>query len=303
MRLTLSVIIMLLGALSAQAQQPPGSDIWMLTLSPATAEESQVTVIEWRQITDAPFYHNQPYFSADGAVLYYTAADAAGQTDLYQYNMATSTTRNITQSSTSEYSPTPRSTQPALSGIWVDKNGKQWLAQWSFDAPQPQKLLDVEPIGYHVWLNDSEVLVFVLSTEEGGKHSLQRATILPTSNNPRIIDTDIGASLWAIPQQPDKFSYSKRIGDVHYLMEYDASSHRTRRLALLPTSSQYYAWTPDGRAVTVNAEQNGLISWAYGAKDGWQAYVSIAEQCPAGASRLVFSTQGTQLALVCQRSQ
>ncbi|WP_100642035.1 TolB family protein [Alteromonas facilis] len=283
--------------------QIPGSDIWLIALQDNTdSKHAALKVADtWVKVTDAPFYHNQPYFTADDSLVYYTGSDASGQTDFYRYDIASGNTVNVTQSTTSEYSPTPVPNQEALSGIWVDDNGKQWLRQWSLSTDDTRQLLPIDPIGYHVWLNNTDVLVFVLGTSEEQPHTLQRWSTLGDAQTGDIVDNNIGASLWAIPNQADKFSYSKLENEQHWLMQYDAKTKQTQKLTKLPESSAYYAWTPDGKAVTVSPDSEGLIYWQYGSDSDWQPFISITSQCKYGASRLVFSNNTEQLALVCNR--
>ncbi|MDM7860032.1 hypothetical protein QTP81_05420 [Alteromonas sp. ASW11-36] len=285
----------------AQTAPAEGSDIWLIDY--ATSRDNPASVyrpLTWQKITDAPYYHNQPYFSADQQFLYYTAADAQQQTDLWRYELSKQEHINLTSSTTSEYSPTPLPSADGLSGIWVDEQGKQWLRAWSLNGQPPTKLLNVEPIGYHVWLNDGEVLVFVLGSGETPVHTLQRHTVKGATKRTEatVIDTNIGASLWAIPGKPGKFSYSKTLEGRHWLMAYDSNTGAIETLAELPAESSYYAWTPDGHAVTVAADEKALIRY-----DGqqWQTLFTIDSHCNNGATRLVFAPQGNKLALVCGR--
>ena len=283
--------------------QAEGSDIWLIDY--ATSKDNPVSVYRpqnWQKITNAPFYHNQPYFSPDEKFLYYTAADAQGQTDLWRFELASGDKVNLTNSATSEYSPTPMPSNEGLSGIWVDAQGKQWLRAWDRLGQPVANLLSVEPIGYHVWVNDDEVLVFVLGSGETPVHTLQRHTVngALSDTDTTVIDKNIGASLWVIPGQAGTFSYSKMLDGKHWLMSYHSNTGVTESLTILPNESPYYAWTKDGSVVTVAADGKELLRYDMGDKE-WQTLFAIGSHCSYGASRLVFAPLGNKLALVCNR--
>ena len=287
--LVLSALMMPFGVYA----QTAGSDIWVV----ATSNVDDVSA--WQQVTDAPYYHNQPYFSEDGRVLFYTGADETGQTDIYRYTIDNGQTINITQTATSEYSPTPEPSGEGLSGIWVDTNGKQWLRQWDWSGQPMRKVIEVDPIGYHVWLGENAVLVFVLGQEADPIHTLQRVTV--GQSHGEIIDQNIGASLWQIPMTSERFSYSKRDGEQHVLMEYNAKTQAIRPLMDLPSDVQYYAWRNDQKVVLPD-NQALRLSVRAPDDDSWIHWFSFERRCPNGVSRLAFSADGNYLALVCNRA-
>lgn len=286
-------LVGLFGVCCVANAQVSGSDIWLVPLS------SSNDATTWVQVTDAPYYHNQPYFSADGTRLYFTGADASGQTDIMQYTIANAETVNLTQSTTSEYSPTPVPAGDGLSGIWVDEDGKQWLRQWDLQGKPQRNVISVEPIGYHVWLNNNAVLVFVLGQQEQPIHTLQKVQV--GSDQGDIIDSNIGASLWQIPQSPTLFSYSARTEQSHTLKQFNAETSETTALMPLPTEIQYYAWRPDGKVVIPDNSRNTLVVRGLN-DDEWSNWIPFQQHCPAGVSRLAFSVQSDYLALVCNQA-
>ena len=283
--------------------QPAGSDIWLAKL-PANTTSKNITKrsLQWKQVTNSPSYHNQPYFDLSNNRLLFSAMKNGQQTDIFEASLETLRIKNLTQSPQSEYSPTVLPDRSGLSGIKVDDQGKQWLWSWSREGVSRGKLLTAEPIGYHVWLNQTDVLVFVLQDEKQTGHTLERHSLNASNTDVFIIDQNIGASLWAIPQS-QKFSYSRMRKGKHQLMSYSPSDGKVELLTDLPVTSAYYAWAPDGVAVTVSGESgntNRLIAWdpKYTA---WQPYLDMSERCHAGISRIAISHDYEYLAVVCNR--
>lgn len=305
----LTGLITVSGKLAAQSQS---SDLWLFTLSQV---QGKTQITDARQLTDNADYTNQPHFSQSGDALFYTQMITDGeqsQTDVFRYDMFRHFHENLTRSATAEYSPTPRFDGTGLSVILVDEAGKQWL--WALDeqGARQDRLLDVEPIGYHVWLNSHSVLAFVL----GEPHTLQR---LPLNSEGDTVDEHIGASLWPVPDT-GLFAYTKNPApdkQPDTLMGYDPATGISNVLTRMPVNVNYHAWTPKGEAIVVK----GAAIWRWipeeiyntettpaaasvsesglPAELGWQPWLDISRYCPNGGSRLHMSNDGRYLAVVC----
>ena len=176
----------------ALAQSPPQTDVWLVSLnnqSPAAPIKVNPTV----------GYNNQPLFSTDGSMLFYARemshSTEGTQTDIAAYDIESQTTRMINSNDESEYSPTPIPGRNALSVIEVEPDGKQKL--WSIDIQngEMERLLpNVEPVGYHAWINDKSVAMFIL----GETFTLQTAEI--GDGGATVIAENIGRSIRKHPQ-------------------------------------------------------------------------------------------------------
>ncbi len=293
--------------------QTGASNIWLFSLS----HDSDTPRIEQAlKITDNSEYSNQPHFLPDGQSLYFTQAlegEKNMQTDAFHYEISLRQHTNLTNSQTSEYSPTPLPEDAGFSMIKVDAQGKQWLWAQSANSKLAGKLLDAEPVGYHVWTSSDTVLAFIL----GEPHTLQSLTL---SGHQQVIDEHIGASLWPIPGT-NMFSYTKNPAPDSQpwtLMAYDRDAEQSTVLATMPGSSQYMAWTKDAKALVVDGST--ILSWSLAPTNGdgeergnvdekdtaegdeverWQPWLDITKQCPDGASRLHLSYDNHYLAVVC----
>ena len=98
--LTLLLLDVLLTALSSQAQDPPGTEIYLVPLVSGD-EAGSVTLGEPVNVTERPGYDNQPAFHPDGQRLFYTAI-ADGQADIWIYDLEKKTRERLAQTPESE---------------------------------------------------------------------------------------------------------------------------------------------------------------------------------------------------------
>ncbi|WP_137167650.1 TolB-like translocation protein [Salinimonas lutimaris] len=303
-------VALLTGLLSATPvwAQEQVANLWLFDLS----YDGDIPAIEHAsKLTDTPDYTNQPYFYDQSRALYYTQSFPSGrgrQTDIMRYDLIRGYHTNLTHTAASEYSPTPFPDGEGFSVIKVDKRNKQWL--WHYGTKPRGKLSAAEPVGYHVWIEQDDALAFVL----GETHTLQR---IRPGQSPEVVDNNIGASLWQIPET-DLFSYTKNPAPDNQpwtLMSYDPQQETSSLLVALPEGAYYMAWTPGAKALT--AVDGQILAWDFhqpvtdsanlpttlttNAENAasWQPWLDITEYCPDGVSRLHISQNGLHLAAVC----
>jgi hypothetical protein len=282
---------------AASAQQ--GSDIYMGKLN----LWHQNPISDLVRITDTDAYTNQPYFF-DSDHLYFTQSLSQGdasQMDIFRYQLSNNSITNLTQSNQSEYSATPLPKGSGMSVIRVNSEGKQEL--WALDLQgQPKQHLaaGIEPVGYQVWLNNDELLLFVL----GEPNTLQRVHANSESKESKVIDSNIGASLYQF-ERSDWFLYSQDQDSPH-LKAYNAKSEETTQVATLPTGSVYFSVSATGHVFTSNGEtlfhrQLILKGDKLQAEGNWNPIKIATKACQSGISRTAVSHFGDKIALVCPR--
>ncbi|MDT0593905.1 hypothetical protein [Glaciecola petra] len=310
----LTIGLMLLLHTNAYAQAPSGSDIWLARLNVNAAEPISDLVA----ITNNNLYTNQPYFF-DDTRLYFTQMvvqegaendmkQAIQQTDIMLFDIALGKTKNLTQSLSSEYSPTPLPNKEGMSVIRVNEQGKQELWSLNTQGQQVSHLAhEIEPVGYQVWLNHNELLLFVLGgVDDSGEtkpHQLQRVN---SDNNVEdtIIDQGIGASLYRFKQTP-WFLYSKDMADEgNWLFAYHAKTEKKLRISTLPQGSDYFAVSPSGIVFTSDGKQLWQrqivdIKTKLSPQKEWQVIGIKEKTCQAGISRIGVSPDESMVALVC----
>src|SRR5262245_35323717 len=116
-KIGLPVLALLLPAALAQTPRAvPSTDIFLVELS---GDKGQLKLGKPRNITGRKGYDNQPVFLADGKSLFYTSIREDNQADIYQYDIAKGSARQITATKESEYSPTVTPDGKSLSVVRV----------------------------------------------------------------------------------------------------------------------------------------------------------------------------------------
>lgn len=268
------------------AAQAPATDIYLASLS---ASGGQVQLGAPTNITQRPGYDNQPTFLPEGNALLYTSV-RDGQADTYRYDVDASTSRRVTTTPESEYSPTPMPEENGFSVVRVESDGTQRLWRFSMDGTSPELLLpDIEPVGYHAWANAHQVALFVL----GDPATLQLADV--PAGTADTLARDIGRSLQPIPGRA-AISYVQHTSDTTsaiYQLEVDSGT--TQKLIATVDGGDYHAWTPEGTLLM--ARDSVLYQRRRGAGD-WQQVANLAPL--RGVTRLAVSPNGDRIALVAE---
>lgn len=297
----LPFIVAVAVSFSFEVNAQQNSDIWVAKLN--LWEKEPIT--ELVQITNTDSYTNQPYFF-DNTRLFYTQAigidDEKFQTDVWLFNFKLGTNTNITESLESEYSPTPVPNSKNMSVIKVNDAGKQEL--WEINQ-QGKVLKDlahkVEPVGYQVWLNNKELLLFVL----GEPNTLQRIDTTPEGAIPKIIDTNIGASLFRF-EKTNWFLYTSNL-DGNFLNAYNSHTNKIIQIVRMPKNSEYFSVSPMGNVITSDGEtlwrgKFMVKGEKIKAMNKWQEIKIDHDACGKGISRTAISPDTSMIALVCPRS-
>ena len=288
---SISTILLLAAPFLTQA-----SDIFVADLTP----KGQLYQLEnSRNITARSGYDNQPMFNKDGSGLYYTAMFTQGdqqQTDSLFYNFADKSRTNITNTPKfSEYSPTPINDETALSMIFVDETGSQKLWQTDIKTGEQTPInLSIEPVGYHAWGKNKDLLLFVL----GDEMMLQYATDAK-QQQAEVITKNIGRSL-RYNQTKDFFTFSKG-KEEQTLYRFDAATKAITPLLALPKGSQYYTWLDQD--TVISASGSNIYYWHYEPQlktAKWQLLADVTKDCPTSVSRLAVAPNQSKLAFVCE---
>ena len=269
------------------AQAPPGTDIYVASLTHAGAALKITAPVN---VTSRPGYDNQPFFTADGRSFYYTSA-RGGQTDIYQYDLASASARQITDTPESEYSPTPMPDRQHFSVVRVERDSTQRLWDFTVNGGPVKPVLDsIQPVGYHAWLNADTVYVFVL----GQPATLRQAE--PAHGTATIVASDVGRSIFRIPGR-HAVSYIQRDSSGRMIRALDPGTGAVSDLVRLPSGAEFYAWTPDGDILSASGNQ--LLRWRAG-QPTWEVVAQFSEPGLQKISRLAVSPKGDRIALVAE---
>ena len=268
------------------AQQPPGSEIYLLDLS---VKKSSVTVSNPQNITNKPGYDNQPSFHPDKQLLYYASANAEAKTDLIEYNIKTKALRNLTNTSEREYSPTVTPDKKFLSCIIQRDDGVQDLGKYPIDGGQAEVLINTLKVGYHAWINSESLLLFVL----GDTLTLHQYNL--TTKKDAVIAKRIGRSLRPIPKSTS-MSFVHKVSDTEWLIKKLNGDGSIETITPTLAGREDLTWTPDGKIIMSDGKK--LFYYQPGKTTAWVEIV-MPVTMPAGAiTRLAVNSKGDQLAIV-----
>jgi len=289
----LAAAISIIGSQHLHGQAaPPGSDVYLATLSIPHNGGARIGIGEPENITRRAGYDNQPAFFGDERAVYYTSIRADGQSDIYRYDIAAHKTTRVTSTAESEYSTTMMPGGRRFSVVRVEPDSTQRLWSFRLDGTRPQLVVrSVKPVGYHVWLDASRVAVYVLGTPA----TLQVVQL--GSEHTDTVARDIGRSLSPVAVDVASFVQPRAGGGftLHEVQVDPSGNAHVRSLGALPDSAEYVVWTSGGAAITASG------STVYLRQPGASAWQKVADFATDGIrhiTRLAISPNGHWLALV-----
>lgn len=263
-----------------------GSEIFLFDVS---VGKSKISVNNPVNVTNHPGYDNQPFFHATKPLLYYSSFNDDNRSDIKVYNYASNETTSLTTTPEREYSPTLSPDEKHISCIIQRDNNAQDLGQYPVSGGEAVTLIDSLIVGYHAWVNEQNLILFVL----GDSMTLQWYN-LPAKSS-QIIDANIGRSLHKIPNQK-ALSYVKKNTDDEWLIKrIDASTKKISTITPTLPGREDLTWTSDGKILMSDGEK--LFFYDSKQKDGWKE-VGMGEHKLSGISRLAISKDGKKLAVV-----
>jgi hypothetical protein len=289
------------GGFGAPAQQgPPPTEVFLASLSQTGGT---LTVGKPVNVSNSPGYDNQPSFSPDGLTLFFTSArgEAASkcgspQTDVYKYDIASRAVARVTDTADCEYSPTVTPDGRHLSVIQVEPDGTQRLWKFTIDGKNPAVVLDqVKPVGYHAWLDERRLVLFVL----GEPATLQIADV--TTGKADVVARNIGQSIVRMPGAGASFVQQAGEGAELTLTITQVTVENGKPVLkpltpAVPGARQaHLAWTPDGTLLMAHA--GALHAWRPG-DTAWRVVADLTALGLTNVTRLAVSPKGDRMALV-----
>ena len=230
------------------AQAPPTTDIW---IAPITRQGDSLTIGAPRNVTSRPGYDNQPAFTTDSKALLFTSVREDAQADIYRYDLTSRATTRVTTTAESEYSATITPDRAHMSVIRVERDSTQRLWRFPLRGGEPSLVLEaVKPVGYHAWVDDTTVALFVL----GQPATLRVAN--PRTGAVLVADSGIGRALQKLPGR-EAVSYAKRADSTTWQLRVLRTSTDCRTVACstavaeLRGAGEYHVWLSDGSLLAV----------------------------------------------------
>jgi tricorn protease-like protein len=275
---------------ASPAATPPATDIFVIDV--ATRPEGKLKLGQPLKISNSPGYNNQPSFLADGKSILYTSIRDK-QADIYRYELSSGATSQATNTPESEYSPTLMPGGKSISVVRVEADGTQRLWKFPLGGGAPSLVLEnIKPVGYHLWIDDDTLALFVL-----GKPNTLQLVDLRTGKAEMIADNP-GRILRRVPHE-NKFSFVHKVSDQEWLIKtFDLKTRAVATFIKTFAGIEDYAWMPSGVLLMANGSK--LFARM---KSDW-AWVELADFSGAGLkniSRIAVSPKGDRIAVVARQ--
>ena len=181
----------------------------------------------------------------------------------------------------------------SISVVRVEADGTQRLWKFPLAGGGPSLILEnIKPVGYHLWVDDGTLALFVL----GKPNTLQLVDL--RSGKAEVIAENPGRILRRVPHE-NKFSFVHKVSDQEWLIKtFDLKSRAVATFIKTFQGVEDYAWTPSG----VLLMANGTKLFAR-KKSDW-AWVELADFGNAGLkniTRIAVSPKGDRIAVVARR--
>ena len=294
---TIAFMATLMAALSSRAlaqvpSAPPNSDIFLARIL-HTGDSVHLGAAQ--NITHRPGYDNQPAFITDASGILYTAIDSTGQADIWRYDLRTRKSARVTSTPESEYSPTMMPGSRRFSVVRVERDSTQRLWSFRLDGKDPQLVLEsLAPIGYHAWLDQFRVAVYVLGTPST-LHVVRR-----DGSEDEVRASHIGRTIQRVPAQ-DWYSFVQLDSTrTPWIVAQPFQGGAVSRLVRLPEGNEFYTWAPDG--TLLSSTGTTIVRWngMSGRGSEWLPVASASAFAVTNISRLAVSPDGQWLAFVAE---
>lgn len=296
LRRTIVSIALLIGvAWNAGAQAasaPPNSDLFLARIL-HTDDSLRLGAAE--NITHRPGYDNQPAFLTDATGILYTAIDSTGQADIWRYELRSRRRVRVTNTPESEYSPTMMPGSTRFSVVRVERDSTQRLWSFRLDGSDPQLVLEsLAPVGYHAWLDESRLAVYVLGSPST-LHVVRR-----DGSEDEVRASNIGRTIQRVPAQGWYSFVQLDSTRTPWIVAQPFEGGAVSRLVRLPEGNEFYTWMPDG--TLLSAAGHELMRWngVSGEGSAWLAVASAVPFPVKNISRLAVSPDGKWLAFVAE---
>ncbi|PHR74054.1 MAG: hypothetical protein COA67_01430 [Lutibacter sp.] len=263
----------------------PNTDVFLFDLA---IKNGNLTVSNFKNISDNDGYDNQPSFIDNNTLLY--AGTRNGQTDIIKYDIETGRKKWISATEGSEYSPLKIPNKNRASAIRLEKDGSQKLYSYNLKKNVSKPLVDDIIIGYHTWFDNKTLISSVL--EDGGLSLF--ITDINTSKNNKV-DTNIGRSLHKIPNS-NLVSYISKATENWEIRSLNPINSNTKFIVNTLANSEDICWTINGTILM----GKGDILYKYNPKEdkNWVKITSLKKYGITNITRLATSPNGSKISIV-----
>ncbi|MES2372119.1 MAG: hypothetical protein V4557_06030 [Bacteroidota bacterium] len=268
-----------------------GSEIFLLDMQ---VKGKTVTLSNPVNITNHKGYDNQPFFSPKESILYFTSDRDTANTDIKIYNYQTGITSFLTNTPENEYSATVTPDGKFISCIIARKSPfAQDLGKYPVKGGEPVILINNLVVGYHAWIDDNRLLLFVL--DGNGHNSLHYYNLLTKED--KVIAQNPGRTLRKIPGQ-DAMSFVDKTDSLSWkIKKLDITTMQISDIGPTLLRKEDMVWTSNG--IIIMSDGTSLFSLQTGSNEGWQKInFPNNNSSMQGITRLAVNADNSKLAMV-----
>ena len=282
----IAVFVLSLVAAAPLMAQVSTTEIYLIDI---IKKDKKITYGTPINITKHEGYDNQPEFSPDGSKILYVSMPDTTQSDIYEYSIADSTTKRMTETIESEYSPKYAPNEKTIGIVQVDADKGQRFYNFTGN---PEELYDLtqgmDSVGYYTWLNDTTVAFACLNNG-------MELYIYELNNSQYVVlEKNIGRCLLREPLLGDLI-FTRKSGDNVTLVKYEmATGESTTYCEGLP-GVEDYVFNRDGKLL---ASKDGKLFGC--SPDGDKKWVELADfsKTIGNFYRIAVSPDGKRIAVV-----
>lgn len=282
------VSLLILQAISLNAQLPE----FEIYVSKLDNINGNLSVSEILNVTNHDGYDNQPSFSSDGKMIYFSSIRDSVQSDIYAIDLSNKSTIQITNTVESEYSPVFTNEGNSFTVVRVEKDSTQRM--WEFvknGTSQKVILPKIDSVGYYCKI-DEKHFAFFMVTEPSTMviADAKKQTTL-------AIDKNIGRCIKRIPGDNAIIYLVKKSDKQWVLKKYDLDKNRISIISIIPPVSEDFIWTNDNKILMARNNQFWIYNYA-AENPEWKMISEIKELTGKKIYRLALAPDGVTLAFV-----
>ncbi len=251
-----------------------------------------------RNISSKPGYDNQPSFSADGSKIYYTSIRSLDQADIFEYDIATVATRQVSNTPTSEYSPMVTANGDAMTVVRVEPDSTQRIWVMGLQNTQEKPFLNkVDSVGYYAIVDNKYVALFKVT-------EIPSLVITDLKKQREVtVDVNIGRCIKQIPGTTN-ISYLVKGGDAEWqIYRMDVKAKKRELITNVPAGYEDFVWTPEGKLLMARGSVVYQYDWILDPEHpalGWTKAFDVPMVNGKNIFRLALSPDGSRLAFVAE---